>query len=209
MSQQFFHQKLSELTIAQNLMETDTIFTKNQLLNSGVSESLIKEMLQHALLEENSPNIYMKPGIHINDFLLIQLMLPKGVFAFETALYLHQLTDRYPYEIHLSFPMGYKLPQKAAEISATIIPKTPREPFYSLEIEEQAIEGTRHCINVYSKEKTLCDIVKRKHTVEQEIINHAYKTYLASEHKNIHRLLQVARQMKAEKQVNQILEVLL
>ena len=68
---------------------------------------------------------------------------------------------------------------------------------------------SKHKIRVYSKEKTLCDIVKRKYVVEQEIINHAFKTYLASKDKNINKLSKVAKEMKADKQVSKILEVLL
>ncbi|OTN76336.1 hypothetical protein A5886_001413 [Enterococcus sp. 8G7_MSG3316] len=78
-----------------------------------------------------------------------------------------------------------------------------------MEIIDVPVSASKHAIRVYSKEKTLCDIVKKKNVVEQEVINKAFKRYLSSKERDVGKLIQVAKEMRAEKQVRTIVEVLI
>ncbi len=64
-------------------------------------------------------------------------------------------------------------------------------------------------VPVYDIERCLCDILKDKESQDIEIIKYAYKTYVKSPKKNIHKLIEYAKKLKVEKEVNSNLEVLL
>ncbi len=64
-------------------------------------------------------------------------------------------------------------------------------------------------VNVYSAERTLCDIFKGNCKIEIQDKQFAIKQYLRNREKNIPLLLEYAKEFKVENAVKQYLEVLL
>ena len=60
---------------------------------------------------------------------------------------------------------------------------------------------------VYDLERTICDIVRNSELVEKDIVNNAIKSY--AQKPNITKLMKYAKQLKVEKELKRILEVLL
>ena len=64
-------------------------------------------------------------------------------------------------------------------------------------------------VKVYDMEKTICDLVKNKVHIESEVYIKAIRKYIRKKDKNIFKLFKYARIMKIEKEVNELMEVLL
>ena len=64
-------------------------------------------------------------------------------------------------------------------------------------------------LNVYDKERTICDCFKYKNQIDREIFNKAVNAYIADDKKNLANLSNYSKQMRVYKKVAEIMEVLL
>ena len=64
-------------------------------------------------------------------------------------------------------------------------------------------------IKVYDLEKTICDIIKYRKSLEKEVFYKALYSYSKKRDKNISKLFSYAKKMGMEKQVLEIMEVVL
>lgn len=62
---------------------------------------------------------------------------------------------------------------------------------------------------LYNLERTICDILRNRSTLDVQIFQEAMKNYVKRKDKNLYLLLDYAKQFKVEKLVKQYLEVLL
>ncbi|WP_312500057.1 hypothetical protein [Enterococcus sp.] len=205
----FFDVQKEQLKKAENLIKSDIIFTNEDFLKQDISKDFMNELIKDGVLEEVYSGIYIRADSYVDDFLVRQMILPKGIFSNETALYIHDLTDKFPYTVWMNFPVGYKLPKNVPDYLQNTVVRQVSERYLNLEIIDVPVSASKHAIRVYSKEKTLCDIVKKKNVVEQEVINKAFKRYLSSKERDVGKLIQVAKEMRAENQVRTIVEVLI
>ena len=99
----------------------------------------------------------------------------------DTALFLHDLTDRTPHKFHMAFPYGYNTSSPKA---AGILCSCKKEPYYSLGI---ALVDTPagNTVRAYNAEKTLCEILKPISHTDIQIITDAFKRYAGRKDKNI------------------------
>ena len=64
-------------------------------------------------------------------------------------------------------------------------------------------------LNIYDKERTICDCFKYKNQIDSEIFNKAINAYIADNNKNLANLSAYSKQMRVYKKVSEIMGVLL
>ena len=129
----------------------------------------------------------------------------KAVFSHETALYLHELTDRDPLKYTITLPSGYNASKfKNEGVYIYFI----KGELLNLGVEDGKTVFGRN-IRVYNQERTICDIVRNRNSIDPSIMNDGIKRYLSKEGKNIPKLLQYAERFRVEKILRQYLELLL
>ena len=64
-------------------------------------------------------------------------------------------------------------------------------------------------LNIYDRERTICDCFKYKNQLDSEIFNKAINAYIADDKKNLANLSKYAKQLKVYKKVTELMEVLL
>ena len=123
----------------------------------------------------------------------------------ETALFLLDLTDRTPNVYTMTFPVTYNLTKvKLANIRCVQC----KNELYEIGITQVASpSGNR--VNVYNAERTLCDILKPRSSVDIQIVTNSFKRYVARTDKNIPLLSEYAKQLNVENRLRSYLEVLL
>ena len=65
------------------------------------------------------------------------------------------------------------------------------------------------CSLCYDPERTVCDIVRSRNSIEAQTFQDALKQYVRRRDKNLHRLMEYAKAFHVDKILNQYLEVLL
>jgi predicted transcriptional regulator of viral defense system len=162
-------------------------------------------LVREGYLEKIASGTYLsKDGFKDNMFIL-QVRKKCCIFSHETALYLHDLTDRDPFELSVTVPKGYNATQLKKEgIKVYIVAKE----LYKFGIEEAHTDFGR-MIKVYNKERTICDMIRNRNNVDKYILNDAMKRYFRSKEKNIHLLMEYAELLKVQKIIKKEYSILL
>ncbi|MDR1606306.1 MAG: type IV toxin-antitoxin system AbiEi family antitoxin domain-containing protein [Streptococcaceae bacterium] len=190
------------LTIAK---ENNGTVTSAMLQSAGIARQYLKILVDEGRLEKVARGVYVLPEVWDDELFNLQAQFKKGIFSKETALFLHDLTDRTPLAYAMTFPENYNLSKVKSE---GVIASRAKEPLYSLGIVSTKSPSGNELIS-YNMEKTLCDILRARSGVEAGVIAEAFKRYALKTNKNIPRLSEYAKLLKVEEKVRTYLEVLI
>ncbi len=151
-------------------------------------------------LTEEGRLVRLKAGLYItaeaqtvSGFYEIQVALPSAVLCLASALTHYDLTTYEPSAIHVAIPRDERvLPPEFPPIRRFSFGKTR----YNLGIVDERIEG--HDIRMYDREKTICDAVRYRRVLGQDVINEAVRKYLQSEGRDVDRLIEYSRVLRVE-----------
>ena len=129
----------------------------------------------------------------------------RGIYSLNTALYLHDLTDRTPEYLEMTFPLGYNLTRPKEE---GILCNNAKSEIYSLGIEE-IYTPSGNIVKVYNAEKTLCDLLRKRNHADIRIVSDAFREYFRREGQNIPLLSEYAEKLHVKERLRYYLEVLL
>lgn len=193
-----------DLMIANLSKKYNGTITRKQLSNQGLSSYNVSQLVKDGILERTRPGIYIDTNGTEDIFYSMQQKYKKGIFSLETALYLWNLSDQYPFNLDMTFPRGYN----NNNLDPEILPHIQAKSLFSEGITEtDSFNGNK--IRLYSKERTLAEILRPINSVDIEIITNAYKAWSHAQRKNINELMNFAQKFKVAKKVNSYLEILL
>lgn len=147
----------------------------------------------------------MVPDCFEDDYFKIQLPNSDAVFSLETALYLHNYSDRVPIKYYVSVPSNYGgnlLKNKNVQLLYI------KKDCLNLGVTE-ITSPYGLPIKVYDIDKTICDIIKNRDKVDPEIFSKAMKQYINSKSKNITNLYLYAKELNVLDEVRKYIEVML
>jgi len=171
----------------------------------GVQKQYLYNLVKEGRLEKVGRGMFVDLGSFEDKLFIYQQRYRRGVFSHGTALYLHNLTDRVPLKYTMTFPTDYnitKVEESGLETYRTM------EGFHSMSVESiKTNQGND--VQVYSIEKTLCDIVRWNSKVERELVVDAFKRYATSSKKNLDLLFKLSTELKVKDTIRKYMEVLL
>jgi predicted transcriptional regulator of viral defense system len=130
---------------------------------------------------------------------------PKIIYSHETALFLHDLTDRDPIGYSVTVPTGYSA-VRLREDGFTV---------YTIKRELHEVGVTKvetmfgHIVRVYGLERTICDCLRNRNKMDIAILTDAIKRYAKRKDKNLNTLMKLAKMFRVEKPLRSYMEVLL
>lgn len=172
---------------------------------AGIPRVYLSIFVDENKLERISHGVYLTPDAFDDEMYRIQARNSRVIFSHETALYLHDLTDRDPLKCSVTVPFGYNASHLKED---GIIVYTVKKTLYELGIMEMKTVHGRP-IKVYNKERTIGDIVKNRNNMDVAILNDAIKRYLDLKERNIPLLLRYAKELGVENILSNHLGVLL
>lgn len=185
--------------------ENNGVVTTAMVVAAGFSRGNIKYLEDKGMIEKSARGVYILPEVWDDEMFNLQSRFKRGIYSYETALFLWDLTDRTPNAYNMTFPANYNLTKpKNENVRCTQC----KEDFYDLGIVEANTPGGNE-VKVYSIERTLCDILRPQSDVDIQVITEAFKRYAKRKDKNIPVLSEYAKQLKVEKRLRAYLEVLL
>jgi len=195
----------NEAAIQKFLKSNNGIVTTTQVTKAGIPRRCLSAMVESGTIYRVERGIYALPGVWEDEMFFIQYRFSKGIFSHETALYLHNMTDRTPIRYTMTFPFGYNTGSVKKQ---GIVAKLSTEETYDLGVITVS-SPSDNPVKVYDIERTLCDIVKARHRADIQVINQAMKTYASSKNKDIAKLMNYADQLRVKPKVLKYMEVLL
>jgi len=191
----------------ENMMQTNSgIVTAAEVRSAGISPSYLSQMVDSGKLNRLDRGLYASPAVYVDEMFELFSKNRFIVFSHLSALYLHELTDRTPLKMFITVPRTNNVSKLLQ--SGMVSVKRSNEQTHELGLIQMS-SPSGFLIPVYDMERTVCDIVKAKKQTDPQILADALKSYAGRKDKNLTRLAQYSKILKAENLLRPYMEVLL
>lgn len=181
------------------------ILTTDAVRRNGISKYKLYKYIEQNGYEKIGRGIYASRDAWIDGLYLLHQRCPQGVFSHDEAFYHYGLTDREPLAHTLTIYSGYNAHRLKEDGCKVYTVKRDL-----LEIGKTTV--TDHCGNLipmYDLERTICDLIRSRNTLEIQEFNSVLKAYVSRKDKNLNRLMEYAKWFRVEKIIRNYMEVLL
>jgi predicted transcriptional regulator of viral defense system len=193
-----YRQKLNNL-----IEKNDGLILTKELEEENIPREYLSIFLEEDKLERIKRGVYTTPATFNDEMYIIQQKNSRLIYSHETALYLHELSDRDPLEYTVTVPYGYHNPYLKDE---DIKIHTVKKELHLLGVmEKETIFGRK--IKVYNKERTICDILKDRNNMDISTVNEAIRKYLTGKDKKLPLLLDYGDKLKISSVLRKYLEM--
>lgn len=192
-------------TLDRILEEGDGVITASAALKAGVPKDSFYRYVSNRGLERQSHGIYLSKDAFPDEFALLQARFPKAIFSHDTALFLHGMSEREPIPLSVSVESGYNSPALKDQGVRVYYVKPEWHGMGMCDVKTP--DG--NLVRAYDKERTICDMIRRRANADVAEFNYALKTYMSSKDKDLARLSEYARAMNMESRVWDTMGVLL
>ena len=166
-----------------------------------IARGIVKPVFYEYVKEKNLQQV----ATWVDAMFLLHLRCSQAVFSHESALFFHDLTDREPSPYAVTVRRGYSTTRLKAE---GISVYTIKPELYDIGLTTgQTPFG--HTVPIYDMERTICDLLRSRSSIEMQTFQGALKAYARRKDKNLRTLMRYAGMFRVEKILRQYLEVLL
>lgn len=181
------------------------IITSAEAQEAGATRPAFSDYVRRHGLERTSRGVYIDPDVFPDEMALLQKRFPKAVFSHDSALYLHDLTDREPMPISVTVDSNYNAgPLRDQGVRVHYA----KSEWYELGLTEVKTPGGLN-VRAYDKERTICDLIRKRAAFDPAVFGQAIRDYSRSKDKDLARLSSYARTMNMESRVYEVMEVAL
>lgn len=171
----------------------------------GISRSMLSNLCLKNKIERIARGQYVLNDDIQDELLSISMRSKWLIFSHETALFLHGISDRTPFEHTVTAPSN-KIPSASIKEECKI--------YY---IKSELFELGKTLLTTpsgnkvagYDLERTICDIVRSRNKIGSETFIAALKMYATNPKKDLNRLNDYAKQINISGIIRQYMEVLL
>lgn len=171
----------------------------------GISRAMLSKFCKENKIQRLVRGQYILSDDIQDELLSIELRSKQLIFSHETALFLHGISDRMPFEHSVTAPSN-KVPSKAIQQDCKIYYIKP-ELFELGKTKLSTQFGNE--VTVYDLERTICDVIRSRNKVGSETFLAALKMYAANSNKNLNKLNNYAKEMRIAGIVRKYMEVIL
>jgi len=192
--------KLEEL-----IKKKNGYITTQDAIYEGIHREYLTMLVEEEKLIRTSPGVYLSKDAWEDKLYAYQQKKKRMIYSHDTALYLHGLSDRDPISYSVTLPTGYNTSQiKQIElITYTIKPSL-------FELGKMIMKSPfGNDITVYDKERTICDIIRSRSRIDQQILNDGLKRYVKDTSRDLNNLIIYAKKMGIDNVLNNYMEILL
>lgn len=171
----------------------------------GISKAMLYKLCKEEKIHRIVKGQYILPDDMQDELLSISKRSDKIIFSHETALFLHGISDRTPFEHTVTAPSGC-IPSAAIKAECKVYYIKP-DLFDLGRTMLETPNGNQ--VQAYDLERTVCDVIRSRNKLGTETFLAALKMYAASPKKDLNKLNTYAKKMRVDKVLRQYLEVLL
>ena len=171
----------------------------------GISRAMLYNLCKENKIHRIVKGQYILPEEMQDELLSISKRSENIIFSHETALYLHGISDRTPFEHTVTAPSGC-IPSAAIRTECKVYYIKP-EMFELGKTTLRTPAGND--VFAYDLERTVCDVIRSRNKIGTETFLAALKMYAASPKKDLNKLNSYAKQMRVSNVLRKYLEVLL
>lgn len=171
----------------------------------GISKAMLYKLCKNDKIHRIVKGQYILPDEMQDELLSISKRSDQIIFSHETALFLHGISDRTPFEHTITAPSDCT-PSAAIKSECKVYYIKPE----LFEMGKSSLPTPAgNMVPVYDLERTICDVIRSRNKLGTETFLSALKMYAASTKKNLNKLNTYATQLRIANVLRQYLEVLL
>ena len=171
----------------------------------GVSKAMLYKLCKENKIYRIVKGQYILPDGIQDELLAISNRSERIIFSHETALYLHGISDRTPFEHAITAPSGC-IPSAAIKTECKVYYIKP-ELFDLGKTTLKTPAGND--VPAYDLERTICDVIRSRNKLGTETFLSALKLYAANPKKDLNKLNSYAKKLRVANVLRPYLEVLL
>lgn len=190
----------------------DEVFQKYHYLTpeiakkNGISKFKFYKYVQENNLKQIRRGIYTVKDEWIDELYVLHQRCPNAVFSHDEAFYYHRLTDREPIIHTLTIYSGYNAHRLIDDNECRVY--TVKKEL--LEIGKlTAKDDCGNPIPIYDLERTVCDLIRSRNSIEIQDFNSVLKAYVVRKEKDLNRLMEYAKLFRIQNIIRKYMEVLL
>lgn len=178
--------------------------TTKDVIEHNIPRIYLSRLIDEHIIERVSRGIYIKSNDIPDDMVVLQNKSKNAIYSHMTTLYLYGLSNRIPIKYDITVNQGYNgTLQRDNNVNLFYI----KRDLLNLGLTTYMLD-TGYEIKVYDLERTICDIIKNKNRLDQEVVNKAIRKYFYSNNKNVFKLYEYAKKLKIYDKVRNTFEVL-
>lgn len=186
------------------MKKNNEIITPAQLEEKGISRVYLSRMEEEGIIERIDRGIYVTKDFKYDEYYLFQLKYPKAIFSYNTALYFYEMTERTPIKMDVTVYREYN-PHRFKDL--VNVYKVSKE-LYNLGVtEKKSPQGIK--VRTYNLERTVCDIIKDKDSLDIETRNKAIKKSIKSKEFSASTMFEYAKKMNIYDKVKNYMEAII
>lgn len=176
------------------LVENAGIIRTADFQRAGLHNTYISALVDEGKIVRVKPGLYITPNMQTaSGYFEVQIAIPAAIICLGSALAFYDLSTYEPPSVHVAVPRGNR-------IRPPDFPPVRRFTYgaqrYRLGILHEELEGKT--FKIYDREKTICDVIRFRRTLGQDVVNETLRNYLAGRNTNVDRLLKYARELNEE-----------
>ena len=171
----------------------------------GISKAMLYKLCKNEKIHRIVKGQYILPDELEDELLSISKRSDRIIFSHETALFLHGISDRTPFEHTITVPSD-RPPSASIKAECKIYYIKP--DLFDLGKSTMPTPAG-NMVPVYDLERTICDVIRSRNKLGTETFLAALKMYAANPKKNLNKLNEYAKQLRVANVLRQYLEVLL
>ena len=185
---------VNEHKIREMIKQNKGIITAKELTDNKIDLWYLTNLVKKGELERVVRGVYFDPNFdNYDELYFFQLQNKACIYSYQTALYLHRLTDRLPFVNEVTVKQGYN----AWRIKDSVIVHQVKKEWYELgKAEIKTDMGNIVC--AYDMERIICDLVRDRKNQDPEIFSKAWNLYIKKDSKDF----------GIAKKIDEILEVI-
>jgi predicted transcriptional regulator of viral defense system len=187
------------------LKDQNGVIITSDLAGFEIPRTYLAILEKNGEIERVSRGVYKTPSAMEDEMFIFQTKYKSSIYSHETALFLHDLTDRNPLKYSVTVPSGYH--SAALNGSDHKVFYAARKLFGLGVVVMPSPHGNG--IRVTNLERTICDILRNRNQIDVQYVNNALKRYVTRKDRNINLLYEYARKFGVQKIVRQYIEILL
>lgn len=197
---------MTALEILKEISNTNNglILTK-KAVDNGVSRASLSQLCKDGKISRVAVGQYILSENLNDEMFSLGIRSNMIIFSHESALFLNGISERTPFEHTVTIPSSKTL---ARSISSQCKIYYIKDELHELG-KTQLLTPMSNMVWAYDIDRTICDIVRSRSRMADEIVLSSLKQYAASSNKNLANLSMYASKMGILQQVRNYMEVLL
>ncbi len=172
------------------------------LKKMGFNNYNINDLLKKKILRKVAYGLYIDYSLEEDELYIYQLKYPLIIYSYNTAFYLHKISERIPHIYDVTVPRGKRVKDKYNFYIHQVVGN-----IYQIGITE-VLSPLGNPLKVYNLERCICDIIKKPSQLESELLNKIISRCFKENKIDVDLLIEYSKKFNIYKEIKTLIGVM-